>query len=207
VPDEAPLDVAGRVVAAAAHDFNNHITAIALQTELALASLGADDEKLRRRLHGILGSCENARGLARSLFAFGGRRPLHPVPMDAAGALERLAGARLSVSVADAPLPVEVDARALDEALGQLVELAGDEDVAVSGHIDGDAVELRVSQPGLEIDDEAGRRFFEPFASEDAPLGPSAVYGFVRQSGGTIALESAPGGGAVVVVRLPRATA
>jgi signal transduction histidine kinase len=207
VPGEAPLDVAGRVAAAAAHDFNNQIAAIALQTELALASLGPDDEKLRRRLDGILGSCERARSLTRSLLAFGGRRPLHPLRIDAAEAVERLASAGVSVSVADAPLPVEVDPGGLDDALAQLAVHARDQEVAVSAHGDGDAVELRVSQPGREADDETQRRFFEPFASDDNVVGLATVYGFVRQSGGTIALEPAPDGGAVVVVRLPRASA
>lgn len=198
---EAPLDVAGRVAAAAAHDFNNHLAAIALQTELALGQLGPDDEKLRRRLEGILGSCESARVLTRSLLAFGARGHLHAQPVDVAKAVEHLAGPRVSVSVEDAPLPTEVDPGALEDALSQL---ADGEDVAVSARADDAVVELRISRPASGLDEEARRRFFEPFAAEDNELELAAVYGFVRQSGGTIAVEPAPDGGSVIVLRLPR---
>jgi signal transduction histidine kinase len=202
VDGEAPLDVAGRVAAAAAHDFNNHLAAIALQTELALGQLGSDDEKLRRRLDGILGSCARARDLTGSLLAFGARRPLHPRSVDVAKAVERVAGRRVPVTVEGAPLVAELDPGALDGALSQL--LAG-EDVAVSAGGDGDVVELRISHGDRALDDEGRRRFFEPFADVDDELGFAAVYGFVRQSGGTIAVEPAARGGTVIVVRLPRA--
>jgi signal transduction histidine kinase len=201
--DEAPLDVAGRIAAAAAHDFNNHLAAIVLQAELVLATVEPGEEKLRRRLEGILRTCEDARGLTRSLLAFGGKRALRPVPVDVAEIVKELAGERISVSVDDARLPVEIDPDVLGEALAELV--ADDDEVALSASADGDVVELRVSRPGAEADGSARRRFFEPFASEDEPLSLAAVYGFVRQSGGTIVLEAAPSGGAVVVLRLPRA--
>jgi signal transduction histidine kinase len=201
VETETPLDVAGRVAAAAAHDFNNHVAAIALQAELALAAAAPEDEKLRRRLEGILGSCDAARGMTRSLLAFGGRRPLQPSRVDVAGAVERLAGPRVTVSVAGAPLVVEIDAGALDDAL---VGLTAGRQAAVSARRDGEVVELRFSRPGPGPDEVTRRRFFEPFAAEDRRLELAVVYGFVRQSGGTISLEPAPDG-AAIVLRLPRA--
>jgi two-component system, cell cycle sensor histidine kinase and response regulator CckA len=202
--DEAPLEVAGRVAAAAAHDFNNHVAAIALQAELALASVRPEDEKMRRRLEEILGSCNAARGLTRNLLAFGARRALHPVRVDIADAVEQLAGPGVSVAIHGQPLIVEVDDAVFREALAQVVGFAGEGDAAVAARADGDAIEVRFSRRGPEPDDEARRRFFEPFASEDKALGLATVYGFVRQCGGTIVLERAPGG-AEVVLRLPRA--
>jgi two-component system, cell cycle sensor histidine kinase and response regulator CckA len=202
--DEAPLDVAGRVAAAAAHDFNNHVAAIALQAELALASVLPDDEKMRRRLEGILGSCESARGLTRNLLAFGARRALRPARVDVAEALGRLAGGVADVAIHDDSLIVEVDPAVFQEALGRVASCAGEGDAIVAARADGDAVEVRFSRRGPEPDDETRRRFFEPFASEDQALGLATVYGFVRQCGGTIVLERAPGG-ADVVLRLPRA--
>ena len=202
--DEAPLDVAGRVAAAAAHDVNNHLAAISLQAELALEAASPDDEKLRRRLQGILSSCGHARELTRGLLAFGGRRALHPAPVDVAAALRRVGGERVTVAAGDRPLVVDVDPDVLDEALTHLVSPDRDGETAVAARADGDLVELRFTSVGPEPDEQTSRRFFEPFATEDDALGLAAVYGFVRQSGGTIALDRT-GVGAEVVLRLPRA--
>ncbi len=198
---ETPLDVAGRVAAAAAHDFNNHVAAIALQAELALAAARPEDEKLRRRLAGILSSCDSARGMTRSLLAFGGRRLLRPSRVDVADAMERLAGPDVTVSVDGAPLVVEIDPGALDDAL---TGLTAGRQAEISARRDGDVVELRLGRPGADPDEVTRRRFFEPFAGEDRRLELAAVYGFVRQSGGTVSLEPAPDG-AVIVLRLPLA--
>jgi signal transduction histidine kinase len=191
VEDEAPLDVAGRVAAAAAHDINNIVAAISLQAELALASAAAEDEKLRRRLQGILGACDDARELTRGLLAFGGRRALRPEPVDVAAAVERLGRGR-----AEERLVVEVDPDAFDETLALLTADGG---ATVTARADGNTVEMRVTRPGGATT----RRAFEPFASEDDTFGLSTVYGFVRQSGGSVDLTATPGG-SVVVLRFPR---
>jgi CheY-like chemotaxis protein len=55
-------------------------------------------------------------------------------------------------------------------------------------------------------------RVFEPFFTtkpegKGTGLGLAQVYGFARQSGGDVAIESAPGKGTIVMVHLPRPTA
>jgi CheY-like chemotaxis protein len=65
----------------------------------------------------------------------------------------------------------------------------------------------RVLSAGQEVKDKA----FEPFFTtkdfgQGTGLGLSQVYGFIKQSGGHVAIESAPGAGTTVSLYLPRLT-
>jgi signal transduction histidine kinase len=77
--------------------------------------------------------------------------------------------------------------------------------------IDGPAVCISVSDTGLGIDPTTRERVFEPFFTTKGPaqgtgLGLAMLYGFVKQSGGTIELESTLGQGTTFHVFLPHCT-
>ncbi len=74
----------------------------------------------------------------------------------------------------------------------------------------GDWVSLAISDTGIGMPPDVLQRVFEPFFTTKAPgkgtgLGLSGVYGFVRQLGGSVAIESTIGAGTRVSILLPRA--
>ena len=76
----------------------------------------------------------------------------------------------------------------------------------------GDYVEISVSDTGVGMPPDVLARAFEPFFTtkpigRGTGLGLSQIYGFVRQSGGAVQLESTPGIGTTVRFSLPRGSA
>jgi two-component system NtrC family sensor kinase len=77
--------------------------------------------------------------------------------------------------------------------------------------IGGQFVALALTDSGSGMMPDVAARAFEPFfttkdVGRGTGLGLSQVYGFVRQSGGAIALDSEPGKGTSVRIHLPRAS-
>ena len=89
------------------------------------------------------------------------------------------------------------------------VELVSDLMLAVSGVAPGSFVHIRVADTGTGMSPEILQRAFEPFfttkeVGKGSGLGLSMVYGFIKQSGGHIEIDSAPGRGTSVDLYLKK---
>jgi signal transduction histidine kinase len=143
----------------------------------------------------------------------------------------RLLGDAVELSIAppSGPSPVEVDPTQLDQILSNLAVNARDagarrvtvrtcarrfadsEALRATGARPGDYVELAFSDDGCGMDAPTLGRAFEPFFTTKAEgrgtgLGLATVYGIVKQGGGFLDVESAPGVGTTFRVYLPRAS-
>ncbi len=98
---------------------------------------------------------------------------------------------------------------------GQLVVRTADASIDEDLQLDsvtiraGQYVTLSVSDTGVGMSDQTRAHLFEPFYTTKGSglgtgLGLSTVYGIIKQSGGEIAVTSAPGRGSTFVAYLPR---
>ncbi|WP_406907730.1 ATP-binding protein [Klebsiella pneumoniae] len=221
------MKAVGQLTGGLAHDFNNLLAVIIGSLELV-----EPDARDAPRLSRALKAAERGALLTQRLLAFSRKQALHPQAVVMAPLLENLSElmrhslpATLSLEIeAQSPAwPAWIDVGQLENALINLVMNARDAMAGRGGVIKirtwnqrvtrssgqrQDMVALEVIDHGSGMSQAVKARVFEPFFTTKATgsgLGLSMVYGFVRQSGGRVALESAPGQGTTVRLQLPRA--
>ncbi len=225
------LEAVGQLTGGVAHDYNNLLAAILSGLSLA-ERLAGDNTKLLELLATIRHAAQRGQNLTQQLLTFANRQAMRPevvsVPKrlnDLFVMLERLFGRQIRIAV-NAPAttwPVEVDAEQLDLALlniclnardampdgGRLVISARNEPAAESAAGDeAGHVVITITDSGPGIPDDVKARVFEPFfttkhSGKASGLGLSQAYGFAKQAGGSIDIESTPGQGTTVTIRLP----
>ena len=225
------MEALGQLTGGLAHDFNNLLTAILGATDLALRNLG-DEERLKRMLDGIRNSAQRGAGITKQLLAFARAQQLELKTLDVRAFLAEVttllrpslrSNIDLVIEISDHVWNIDADAGALELALLNLAFNARDAmkdggtlrvsatNELLKGQPDGlhgEYVALRVADSGEGMSREVIERVFEPFFTtksygEGTGLGLSQVFGFAKQSGGSISVESEPGKGSTFTLHLP----
>ena len=223
------MKAVGQLTGGLAHDFNNLLAVIIGSLELV-----EPDARDAPRLSRALKAAERGALLTQRLLAFSRKQSLHPHAVELKTLLENLgelmrhslpATLTLEIEAQSPAWPAWIDVSQLENAIINLVMNARDAMDGQAGTIkirtwnqrvtrsDGrkqDMVMLEVADQGGGMSQEVKAQVFEPFfttkqTGSGSGLGLSMVYGFVRQSGGRVEIESAPGQGTTVRLQLPRA--
>lgn len=219
------MEAVGRLAGGVAHDFNNILAAIGGFGEVVMESLGPRHAALDDMLQ-IMDAVDRAEVLVSQLLALSARRVVHADLVDVdlhlaslLPMLRRLAGPVVEVELAAGGDvgQVRMDRAGLERVVVNLVVNARDAMprggvVRVeTARIDGDQVRITVTDAGEGMSTETMDHVFEPFFTTKAlgrgtGLGLSTCMGIVRQAGGSIQVQSAPGAGTSFVIHLPRAS-
>jgi signal transduction histidine kinase/CheY-like chemotaxis protein len=224
------MKAVGQLTGGLAHDFNNLLAVIIGSLELV-----SPESPEMPRISRALKAAGRGALLTQRLLAFSHKQALHPQAVEMQPLLENLAELMRHSLPATLTLSIEaqspawaawIDVGQLENAIINLVMNARDAMEGQSGVIrlrtwnqrvtrsDGrrqDMVALEVIDSGCGMSQAIKAQVFEPFfttkpTGSGSGLGLSMVYGFVRQSGGRVEIESAPGQGTTVRLHLPRAT-
>jgi PAS domain S-box-containing protein len=230
------MEAVGQLAAGVAHEFNNLLQVVRTRLELmrrrpAGASLEEDVSIARRSLQRAESLTAHLLGMSGRRPFTPSLVPLREWLTPFVELLRSFTGGAVSAELdAAADLwDVEVDPGELESALLNVAANARDAMPAggrlrikawnermLAGVADGppaqEFVAISVADTGQGIDPQVLPRVFEPFFTTKEPgtgtgLGLSQVYGFARMSGGSVAIESAPGKGTTITLRVPRATA
>ncbi|MGE0742679.1 MAG: PAS domain-containing protein [Hyphomonadaceae bacterium] len=222
------LEAVGQLTGGIAHDFNNLLMVVS--GGLNMLERADTPERRDMLIARMREAVTRGANLTKQLLAFSRRHELTPRPIalnayfaDMSDLLSRSLGVNTRV-VLDIPehlSAVMADPNALQLAVLNLAvnarDAMDDKGVVTISAFDGapdepDAayVSIAVADSGVGMTPEVRARIFEPFFTtkdigKGSGLGLAQVHGFVEQSGGRIAVVSAPGEGTTFTLTLPRA--
>jgi PAS domain S-box-containing protein len=225
------MEALGQLTGGLAHDFNNLLTAILGASDLALRNVG-DADKVRRMLDGIRNSAQRGANLTKQLLAFARAQPLEIKSVDLKSFLAEAttllrpslrSDIEVIIETSDQLWNIDADAGALELSLLNLAFNARDAmkdggtlkisatNQLLNGEpegLHGEHVALSVSDTGAGMARDTKERVFEPFFTtksfgEGTGLGLSQVFGFGKQLGGAVTVDSELGKGSTFTLYLP----
>jgi PAS domain S-box-containing protein len=228
------MDAVGQLTGGIAHDFNNILTVIT--TTIDILAAGVKEQPTLTKIARMIDDAATRGGeLTQRLLAFARKQPLQPcatdvnnIVMDAARLLRPALGAQVEIEavLAEDTSPALVDPSQLTTALinlainardampngGRLLLETRNVVLEQAGLGASACVAIKVSDSGTGIPEAIRDRIFDPFFTTKAlgkgtGLGLSMVYGFIKQTGGHVVLDSEEGVGTAVTIYLPPARA
>ncbi|KTF69603.1 ATP-binding protein [Sphingomonas sp. HT-1] len=228
------LEAVGQLTGGIAHDFNNLLQAIAGNLEL-IARKPDDADRVIRWTSSALDAVERGRQLTGQLLAFSSKQRLDVKSVRLADLVGGMAGlveravaplSRVRIERIDPVWNVQTDALQLELAILNLAFNARDAMpegglLTISAELRsgkvaadlpvGDYVALTVSDTGTGMTPDVLARAVEPFFStkgvgKGTGMGLSMAFGVMRQSGGTLTIDSDVGRGTAITLVLPIAT-
>jgi PAS domain S-box-containing protein len=226
------LEAVGRLAGGIAHDFNNQLTVILGHAERLALRLPPDSSH-QEDVRAIREAAASSAAFTRQLLALGRRQALKPTDLDLneflrqrEGMLRRLVPEHIALrcDLDEAARAVRVDPAQLEQILinlivnardampqgGALLLRTGCEQLGSHAQAldapPGRYTTLSVQDEGCGMNEETRKRIFEPFFTtkeNGSGLGLATVYGIVKQSRGTIDVQSREGGGTTITIFLP----
>jgi signal transduction histidine kinase len=227
------MEAVGQLTGGIAHDFNNLLTAVIGNLDM-IRSRSSDNERVQKLTENALEAAQRGAKLTSQLLAFSRSQRMHLETVDVeqllrgmSALLQQSAGTAVNVRIevaADARFvvsdPNQLELALLNLALNARDAMARGGVLTISTHPANNLhlrnlpergyVEIRVADTGCGMTEEVRRRAIEPFfttkqVGQGTGLGLSQVYAVVRESGGTLHIDSEPGQGTAVRLVLPAA--
>ena len=224
------MEALGQLTGGVAHDFNNLLAVILGNLEMIEEEVEGEGF-VSDSIHEALEATKLGSQLTNRLLAFARRQPLSPrvinlntLVIGMSDMLQRSLGGAVRVNmviakglwdtladpgqVENALLNLAINARDAMPKGGDLTIETSNAPAKRRGRSK-DYVRLTIADEGVGMPSEVLERAFDPFfttkqGGKGSGLGLSMVYGFVKQSGGNIAIDSAPGEGTTITIDLPR---
>ncbi len=227
------MEAVGQLTGGVAHDFNNLLAVIMGNAELLAERLGRDklvDAIIRASTRGseltqrllafsrrqpLQPQALNVADLVQGMISLLSRTLGKTIELDTCFPPSTWPAWADPGQVEDALLNLAVNARDAMSDGGRLRISGGNEhldDAYVSRHpemVAGDYVVISVQDDGAGMSPDTAAQAFEPFfttksVGQGSGLGLSMVYGFAKQSGGHVSIDSEAGRGTTVKLYLPR---
>lgn len=212
----------GKMAAGVAHEINNPLTSILIQTHLLLETCEPGNPSLEN-LTLIADETSRCAEIVKGLLEFARMTPAQPTKADVNDIVERsiqLLEKQASVrnikivKALDLSLPsIDLDKNKMQQVFSNLIinacdAMAGGGTLTITSRLGPDRrqIEILFADTGMGIPEENIHKLFDPFfttKSAGTGLGLAVSYGIIQQRGGKIGVRSEVGQGSVFIVILP----